>query len=344
MLFQKTERTELKKILNDTLQKEIVAFLNSFDGAIYIGVDDDGTVIGVDDIDDTQKRIADIITTQILPNPQAFVELGTKYVDGKNVIEIKVSKGKALYYIKKYGRSAAGCFIRVGTSCRSMTEEQIEEKYAETVSIPEKSIRDIPVLRDNYTFNKLKQYLVSHGIHINEESFYKNFGLITVDGKFNILADILADENMNSIKVAVFKGTDKSVFVKRNEYGFTCLIESLEKVINYCDALNETFIDVSVRPRKEQRLFNSEAFKEAWINACVHNKWSEELSPAVYWFDDRLEIVSYGGIPKNLTKEEFLSGKTEPVKRTTKPTRKTICSIRGLKCVVTRQRLTTFRL
>ena len=167
MLFQETERTELKKILNDTLQKEIVAFLNSFDGVIYIGVDDDGTVIGVDNIDDTQKRIADIITTQILPNPQAFVELGTKYVDGKNVIELKVSKGKALYYIKKYGRSAAGCFVRVGTSCRSMTEEQIEERYAETVSIPEKSIRDIPVLRDNYTFNKLKQYLVSHGIHIN---------------------------------------------------------------------------------------------------------------------------------------------------------------------------------
>ena len=46
---------------------------------------------------------------------------------------------------------------------------------------------------------------------------------------------------------------------------------TLEKVINYCDALNETFIDVSVRPRKEQRLFSSEAFKEAWINACVPN-------------------------------------------------------------------------
>lgn len=196
-----------------------------------------------------------------------------------------------------------------------MTEEQIEERYTQTINIPEESIKNITVLRDDYTFNKLKQYLVSHGIHINDESFYKNFGLITADGKFNILADILADDNMNSIKVAVFKGTDKSAFAKRNEYGFTCLIESLEKVINYCDALNETFIDVSVRPRKEQRLFNDEAFKEAWINACVHNKWSEELSPAVYWFDDRLEIVSYGGIPKNLTKAEFLSGKTEPVNK-----------------------------
>ena len=315
MLFQETEKTELKKILNDNLPKELVAFLNSFDGVIYIGVDDDGSVVGVYNLDDTQKRIADIITTQLLPNPQSFIELGTKYVDGKNVIEIKVKKGNALYYIKKYGRSAAGCFVRIGTTCRSMTEEEIERRYIESLSIPEKAIKDIPVLRDDLTFAKLKQYLISKGIHINEATFYKNFGLVTADGRFSLLAEILADENMNSIKVAVFKGKDKSEFVKRNEYGYTCLIESLEKVINYCDALNETFIDVSVRPRREQRLFGSEAFKEAWINACVHNKWSEELAPAVYWFEDRLEIVSYGGIPKNLTKEEFLSGKTEPVNK-----------------------------
>lgn len=71
--FSGDRKNRIKKILNDTLPKEIVAFLNSFDGAIYIGVDDDGTVIGVDNIDDTQKRIADIITTQILPNPQALL-------------------------------------------------------------------------------------------------------------------------------------------------------------------------------------------------------------------------------------------------------------------------------
>lgn len=315
MIFQETEKVELKRILNDTLPKEIVAFLNSFDGTIYIGVEDDGTVIGVNNLDETQKRIADIITTQILPNPQSLIELGTKFIDGKNVIEIKVQKGNALYYIRKYGRSANGCFMRIGTTCRSMTEDEIEQRYVESITIPEKAIKDIPILREDLTFAKLKQYLIGKGIHINEDTFYKNFSLVTVDGKFNILAELLADENMNSIKVAVFQGKDKSEFVKRNEYGYTCLIESLEKVMNYCDALNETFIDVSVRPRKEQRLFSSEAFKEAWINACVHNKWSEELAPAVYWFEDRLEIVSYGGIPKNLTKEEFLSGKTEPVNK-----------------------------
>ena len=121
------------------------------------------------------------------------------------------------------------------------------------------------------------------------------------------MAELLADDNMNSIKV--------SVFIKRNEYGYTCLIESLEKILMYCDTLNETFIDVSVRPRIEKRMFSPEAFKEAWINACVHKKWSEQLCPAVYWFEDRLEIISYGGLPRNLSKEEFLEGKTEPVNK-----------------------------
>ena len=91
MVFQETETIELKRILNDSVERAIVAFLNTQDGAIYIGVEDDGKVIGVDKIDETLKRIADVITTQILPNPQDLIELGTKFVDGKQVIDIKVA-------------------------------------------------------------------------------------------------------------------------------------------------------------------------------------------------------------------------------------------------------------
>ena len=157
MIFQETERTELKRVLNDTIQKEIVAFLNSFDGTIYIGVNDDGSILGVENLDETQKKIADIVTTQILPNPQENIELGTKYVDGKNIVEIKVFKGNSLYYIKKYGRSAAGCFIRVGTSCRSMTEEQIEERYRRAIKSESESIVDI----ENYKLSSISFNILS---------------------------------------------------------------------------------------------------------------------------------------------------------------------------------------
>ena len=165
MIFQETETSELKRVLNDTLPKEIDAFLNSFDGNIYIGVEDDGTVIGVENLDDIQKRIADIITTQILPNPQEYVTLGTQYVDGKNVVVISVRKGKSLYYIKKYGRSAAGCFIRVGTSCRSMTEEQIEQRYIATLSIPRKTMKEELSPRQDLTFNQFQALLTFKNVH-----------------------------------------------------------------------------------------------------------------------------------------------------------------------------------
>ena len=214
MKFLETENIELKRILNDTLPKKIVAFLNSLGGTIYIGVEDDGTVIGIRDLDDNLKKIADIITTQIFTNPQSLIELGIKYIDGKNVVEIKVKKGNSVYYIKKYGRSSSGCYVRSGTTCRSMSEDEIEKRYIDSLTITEKSIVDIAVLRDDFTFDKVKRYLVEKGIHIKEETFYKNFNLITKDGKFNILAELLADDNMNSIKVSVFKGKDKSVFPK----------------------------------------------------------------------------------------------------------------------------------
>ena len=87
----------------------------------------------------------------------------------------------------------------------------------------------------------------------------------------------------------------------------------MDQVSEYCLALNETFVDTSKMVRQEKKLFDEDAFREAWTNAVVHNKWVEGIPPAVYWYDDRLEIISYGTIPSGMTKEDFLSGKTHPV-------------------------------
>ena len=109
MTFTETEKVELKQKLTDALPKEIVAFLNTSGGTVYIGVNDDSSICGVRTLDDTLKKIADMIESQILPDARAFVELGTRYVEQKHIIEIKVQKGESLYYIKKFGRSAQGC-------------------------------------------------------------------------------------------------------------------------------------------------------------------------------------------------------------------------------------------
>lgn len=68
--------------------------------------------------------------------------------------------------------------------------------------------------------------------------------------------------------------------------------------------------------REEVDLFGMDAFREAWINACVHNDWKNMIPPSVFLFDDRIEVQSYGSIPFMLSEEEFYSGKSMPVNKT----------------------------
>ena len=314
MIFQETETSELKRVLNDTLPKEIDAFLNSFDGNIYIGVEDDGTVIGVENLDDVQKRIADIITTQILPNPQEYVTLGTQYVDGKNVVVISVRKGKSLYYIKKYGRSAAGCFIRVGTSCRSMTEEQIEDRYIATLSIPRKTMKEELSPRQDLTFNQFQALLTFKNVHYNKETFEQNYNLRNNDNKFNYIAFLVSDQNDTSIKVVRFNGVTKAEFLSRKEFDNGCIFKQMEDALEYSlNVLNIIQTNIVGKERVDTPYFNAEAFREAWFNAVCHNLWVEKVPPAIYGFDDRVEIISYGLLKDGMTKEEFFMGISNPV-------------------------------
>lgn len=283
MTFQETEKIELKKLLNDSVTKEIVAFLNGFDGVIYIGVNDDGTIAGVDNLDETQKKIADIITMQILPNPQGFIELGSRFIDGKNIVEIKVKKGDSLYYVKKYGRSASGCFIRIGTTCRSMTEEEIEQKYIAQLSIPKTSMKQALSPRQDLTFKQFQTLLTFKGAHFNKKTFEQNFNLRNDSGLYNYIAFLVSDQNDTSIKVVRFNGITKAEFLSRKEFDCGCIFKQMEDALDYAlNVLNIIQTNIVGKERVDTPYFDGEAFREAWFNAVCHNLWVEKTPPAIY--------------------------------------------------------------
>ena len=161
----------------------------------------------------------------------------------------------------------------------------------------------------------LKGLYISNDIRINNEKFEDNLGLKTNDGKYNFMAELLADSNDISIKVVTFAGLDKAVMLKRTEYGGKCLLLSVNNVLEYMESINETKVKVGGIQRKEEKYFDFSSFKEAWLNACIHTKWSEEIPPAVYIYDDRIEIVSNGGLPSALTKEDFFAGVSKPINK-----------------------------
>lgn len=310
MKYLETETVELKKILNKDFAKEVVAFLNTRDGIIYVGIDEKGNICGVDDVDEMMRKIRNILRDQILPSTEGLCEIGSINEEGKNIVSIKVKKGNKLYYIKKEGRSATGCYYRDGTSSTPMSEEEIERRFVDTY-IKEPLMIEIPSKQKDFSFMQLKIYYSEKGYHLNDETLKSNLHLMTNEGVFNYLAELLSDSNRISIKIAKFKGKDKSMLIEKSEYGYLCLLVAIDRVINRLESENVTTSIIVGAKRIDKRLMDMKSLREIFINAIAHNDWSI-AEPMVYIFSNRIEIISYGGLPKGETEEMFFKGISKP--------------------------------
>ena len=304
-----SNNTEFKRELNDKLEKEVVAFLNSKGGHIYIGVLDDGTFCGVDDIDDLQLAVKDRIKDRIAPSPVGFFEIIPEIKDGKNILHIIVASGNEKpYYIKKYGMCPQGSYIRVGASCVQLTEKQIFDFYSKRTRT---SLINIISPKQELTFTQLRIYYDEIGYQFGDNT-YKQLNFLLESGEFNYLAYLLSDQNSLVINVGKFKGSNVVELEELKSFSNQCLIKTTHEITEYIEKQNKIFTRIKSPKRIEERLFDSIAMREAVINALVHSDYSYENSPTFRIFDDHIEIISVGGLPEGLEKEEFLSGYMSP--------------------------------
>ena len=311
MKFLESETTELKRTLNKDFAKEVVAFLNTRDGVIYIGVDDNGKVLGVTNTDKTMREVRDIIRDQILPSTEGLCEIGSLLEGDKMVVSVKVSKGTKLYYIKKEGRSATGCFYRDGTSSTPMSEEEIERKWKYSVA-NEDLLKETPASYSPLTFKQLKIFYDEVGMTLNDDTFASNLGLLTLNGTFNKIAELLSDKNHIGFIYARYNGKDKSSFSETVDFGNQCVLTAVEKLMYRLEAENRGVTEISLTTRRTKNLVDIDCLTEAVYNALAHNDWLNGGVPSVYVFNDRIEIISYGGLPFGQTEENFFKGISKP--------------------------------
>lgn len=312
-VLRESNMIELIKELNDNLEKEVVAFLNYREGGdIYIGVDDDGNAVALDNPDAIQCAVADRIKNNIQPATRGLFDVVKEKYQGKPILHIIVSSGaEKPYFIKRHGMSAAGCYIRIGTSSQPMTQSMIDELYAKRTH---NSLQKIVSPRQNLTFEQLQIYYQVKGIPLNDK-FAKNLDLLTEDGKYNYVAYLLADSNGVSMKVAKYAGKDKYELIEYEEYGYCSLIKATKSVLDRLNVENRTLAKITSKQRIERRLVNAIALREAVINAVVHNDYSLEVPPVFEIFSDRIEITSYGGLPMGLSKDDFFRCRSMPRNR-----------------------------
>lgn len=165
-------------------------------------------------------------------------------------------------------------------------------------------------------FNKLFGYYGSRGIVLKQDTFEKNLRLRNNFGEYNTMAQLLSDNSHMPIRVSIFKGKSKaSPLISVREFGNNCLLYSLDNLIQYGDVLNLIQTDEEYRnvERNEIKLFDENAYREAIVNAVLHNYWVGGNEPMISVFSDRLEILSRGSLPPSQTLEGFYSGESIPV-------------------------------
>ena len=313
LTIKENEQIEFRESLSqlDKGIKSLTAMLNRANhGMVYFGVKDNGDICGVlvgeKTLQNIRHRIQEIVF------PQIVIRLKKEVIEGKEVI-ILSSKGFEIPY------SCDGRYFIRNVSSDEQIHPQLLRKMLEVGNCD--LIKNSKSYIQDLTFNQFKEYNRVKGIHITGDgsNFLKSKGLYDRDGNYNLMSFLLSDQSNVSIKIVKFNGKDETAFSERTEYGYKCLLNSIDDVLRYIKSMNTTKIDVSSDiSRKEIHLFSFESFREAWINACLHNRWYEMIPPSVFIFDNRMEVVSYGDIPYNLTKDDFYNGSSVPVNKTLK--------------------------
>ncbi len=305
-----SNRIEYKQELTDKLEKEVIAFLNYREGGIiYLGIDKNGSVLGIDNSDGDQLKIKDRLKNNIQPSCLGLFDVINENRDGKNIIKITIASGSEKpYHLRKYGMSEKGCFIRIGSASEPMPNHMIDDLYSKRTR---NSIGKIRSNKQDLGFEQLKIYYDSKGLNLTEK-FTKNLELLTQEGELNYVAYLMSDENGTSIKVAKYYDKDRVELIESNEYGYNSLIKSTKQVLDKLELENKTITKITSKEREEKRVWNPIALREAVINAIVHNDYSREVPPKFEIFPDRLEITSSGGLPEGMSQNEFFEGYSIP--------------------------------
>ena len=302
-----TEFKELdreKGTLPNSVPKEIVAFANTEGGELYIGIRDDGSVVGVADTDDVMARISNVAHDTILPNVMPFIQIRPVEMDGRQVVKVSVSVGtERPYYLAKEGLTPKGVFVRRGTACIPLSEAGIREMIMETSG---KSFEECRSLDQDLTFEILQEEMSSRNIEFGPAQM-KTLKMIGSDGLFTNLALLLSDQCTHTIKVAVFQGADNAVFRERKEFSGS-LLKQLNDVYRFLDFYNRTEATFTGLRRNDQRDYPEDAVREALLNSIIHRDYLFSGSTIINMFDDHMEFVSLGGLVRGISMEAVFMG------------------------------------
>lgn len=292
---------------SEKYMKTVVAFANTQGGKLVIGIDDKThQVVGVDKeslfpiMDSLANAISDSCEPQIIP------DIEPQTIDEKTVIVVDVEAGKNRpYYIKAKGKEK-GTYIRVAGTSRLAYPEKIRELEMEGARISWDELTcvgyDVTEAATQNLCKDIEAFRKKAGLSeqaVRKEQLFNWKILKNKDG--NVLASnayvLLTSDYFpfSKTQCAVFKGTDRTVFLDKREYTGP-IYKQIESAVEFVLRNIRLGATIDGLVRRENYELPVEAIREMIINAHCHRNLSDESCIQVAIYDDRLEVTSPGGL------------------------------------------------
>ena len=304
MLLSESTTIEFKRQVTDEIRKTVIAFANTEGGSIYVGLNDDGSITGIENADSEMLRLSNMIRDSIKPDITMFVSYSSGKMQDRNVIVVTVQKGTGSpYYLASKGLRPEGVFVRHGASSVPATENAIRKMIKDTDGDNFEKMRS---LNQELTFKATMQVFEDRKILFGDGQF-KTLRFINEDGLFTNLALLLSDQCSHTIKAAVFEGTSKTIFKDRREFDGS-ILKQLNDAYAYISLFNRVRAEFSGLYRNDYWDYPEEALRETLLNALVHRDYSYSSSTLISIFEDRIEFVTLGGLVRGVSLSDMMLG------------------------------------
>ena len=295
--MRETRILEFKETITNTFLKTVSAFSNYDGGTVLFGIDDDGNIKGLPDVKQACLDIENKINDSITPQPDYTLEIK----NNDQTIKLTVKSGLQkpyLYKSKAYKRNDTATI-------------EVDTLEFSRLVLDGKNIRfeELPCKDQELSFEILHRKL-KETVRIEnfDKDTLKTLNLYDDVNGFNNAAGLLADKNhFPGIDIVKF-GENISIIQKRSTFENISVLEVYEKAIDVFRDYYQYEV-IQGADRKKMEKVPEAAFREAIANALIHRVWDVNSQIRVSMFDDRIEIVSPGGLPSGITEEEYLSGK-----------------------------------
>ena len=294
--MKESRELELKSTITNTFLKTVSAFSNYNTGKIIFGVDDNGQIIGLENIEELCLDLENKINDNISPKPDFRFIKDTK----KNIITLIVEEGlnkPYLYKGKAYKRNDTSTVEVDKVELNRLTLLGLNQYYEE-----------LKARKQDLEFKVLKKELEEKlSLKNFSKDVLKTLNLYDDKNAYNNAAELFADKNsFSGIDIAKF-GKSINEILDRNLFVNISIISQFQKTLEVFNRYYK-YEQILGSERIKKELIPEKAFRETIANALIHRTWDVNSNIRISMYEDKIEISSPGGLPSGISEKEYLNG------------------------------------